>query len=94
MYILLSARVLNPDLYIVSRAADDASVTKLVRAGANRAISPDAIGGHRLAHLILRPAVVDFFETALRAGEVELNIEETRPWDRRWARSTSAVSRA
>jgi voltage-gated potassium channel len=76
MYIILSARVLNPDLYIVSRAADDASVTKLVRAGANRAISPYAIGGHRLAHLILRPAVVDFFETALRAGEVALNIED------------------
>jgi voltage-gated potassium channel len=76
MYIVLSARVLNPDLYIVSRAADDASVTKLVRAGANRAISPYAIGGHRLAHLILRPAVVDFFETALRAGEVALNIED------------------
>jgi hypothetical protein len=76
VYIILSARVLNPDLYIVSRAADDASVTKLVRAGANRAISPYAIGGHRLAHLILRPAVVDFFETALRAGEVALNIED------------------
>ena len=76
MYIILSARVLNPDLYIVSRAADDASVTKLVRAGANRAISPYAIGGHRLAHLILRPAVVDFFETALRAGQVALNIED------------------
>jgi voltage-gated potassium channel len=76
MYIILSARVLNPDLYIVSRAVDDASVTKLVRAGANRAISPYAIGGHRLAHLILKPAVVDFFETALRAGEEALNIED------------------
>src|SRR5262245_1483842 len=76
MYIVLSARVLNPELSIVSRAVDDASVTKLVRAGANRAISPYAIGGHRPAHLILKPTVVDFFETALRAGEVALNIED------------------
>jgi voltage-gated potassium channel len=76
MYIVLSARVLNPDLYIVSRAIDDASVTKLSRAGANRAISPYAIGGHRLAHLILKPAVVDFFETALRTGPDTLNIED------------------
>jgi voltage-gated potassium channel len=76
MYIILSARVLNPDLYIVSRAVDDASVTKLARAGANRAISPYAIGGHRLAHLILKPAVVEFFETALRAGTAALNIED------------------
>jgi voltage-gated potassium channel len=76
MYIVLSARVLNPDLYIVSRAVDDTSVTKLARAGANRAISPYAIGGHRLAHLILKPAVVEFFETALRAGKDALNIED------------------
>jgi len=76
MYILLSARVLNPELYIVSRAVDEASVTKLTRAGADRAISPYAIGGHRLAHLILKPAVVDFFETAMRAGADALNIED------------------
>lgn len=76
MYIVLSARVLNPGLTIVSRAVDDASVTKLVRAGANRAISPYAIGGHRLAHLILKPTVVDFFETAMRTGDQALNIED------------------
>jgi voltage-gated potassium channel len=76
MYVVLSARVLNPGLYIVSRAADEAGVTKLTRAGANRAISPYAIGGHRLAHLILKPSVVDFFETALRRGSEALNIED------------------
>lgn len=76
MYIVLSARVLNPSLYIVSRAVDEASVAKLMRAGANRAISPYAIGGHRLAHLIVNPTVVDFFETALRKGNEALNIED------------------
>jgi voltage-gated potassium channel len=76
MYVVLSARVLNPDLYIVARAADEAGVTKLARAGANRAVSPYAIGGHRLAHLMLSPAVVDFFETALRRGNDTLNIED------------------
>jgi voltage-gated potassium channel len=76
MYIILSARVLNPELVIVSRAVDEASVTKLLRAGANRAISPYAIGGHRLAHLILKPTVVDFFETAIRTGDDALNIED------------------
>jgi voltage-gated potassium channel len=75
MYIVLSARVLNPKLYIVSRAVDESSVPKLTRAGADRAISPYAIGGHRLAHLILSPTVVDFFETALRRGDESLNIE-------------------
>jgi voltage-gated potassium channel len=75
MYIVLSARVLNPKLHIVSRAVDESSVPKLTRAGADRAISPYAIGGHRLAHLILSPTVVDFFETALRRGDESLNIE-------------------
>jgi voltage-gated potassium channel len=76
MYIVLSARVLNPALRIVARAADEASVSKLLRAGADRAISPYAIGGHRLAHLILSPAVVDFFETALKRGHEALAIED------------------
>jgi voltage-gated potassium channel len=76
MYIVLSARVLNPRLRIVARATDEASVPKLLRAGADRAISPYAIGGHRLAHLILSPAVVDFFETALRRGPEALAIED------------------
>jgi voltage-gated potassium channel len=75
MYIVLSARVLSPGLHIVTRAVDEASVTKLIRAGANRAISPYVIGGHRLAHLILSPIVVDFFETALRRGSETLSSE-------------------
>jgi voltage-gated potassium channel len=76
MYIVLSARVLNAGLSIVSRAVDESSMAKLTRAGADRAISPYAIGGHRLAHLILSPNVVDFFETALRKGSEALNIED------------------
>lgn len=75
LYIVLSARVLKPDLFIVSRAVDEASVPKLLRAGANRAISPYAIGGRRLAHLILSPAVVDFFDTVIRKGDESINLE-------------------
>lgn len=75
LYIVLSARVLKSDLFIVSRAVDDLSIPKLVRAGANRAISPYAIGGRRLAHLILSPTVVDFFDTVIKRGEESLNLE-------------------
>jgi voltage-gated potassium channel len=75
LYIVLSARVLRADLYIVSRAVDDSSIPKLIRAGANRAISPYAIGGRRLAHLILSPEVVDFFDTVIRRDEDSLNLE-------------------
>lgn len=75
LYISLSARVLKSDLFIVSRAVNEASIPKLVRAGANRAISPYAIGGRRLAHLILSPTVVDFFDTVIKKGEESLNLE-------------------
>lgn len=76
LYIVPSARVLNPQLRIVSRAVDEDSVAKLVRAGANQAISPYAIGGRRLAHLILSPTVVEFFETVLKRGPESLNLED------------------
>lgn len=77
LYIVLSARVLRPDLFIVSRAVADSSVPKLKRAGADRAISPYAIGGRRLAHLILSPTVVDFFDTVITPanGAESLNLE-------------------
>jgi len=76
MYVVMSARLLNPTLNIVSRAVDQKSVAKLVRAGANQAINPYAIGGRRLAHLILSPSVVDFFETALTRGNRALDIQD------------------
>jgi voltage-gated potassium channel len=77
LYVVLSARRLNPRLYIVSRASDEKAVPKLLRAGADRAVSPYAIGGKRLAHLLLSPRVVDFFETIL-AGKQQLGLEEIR----------------
>lgn len=75
LYVVLSARALKSDLFIVSRAVDEATIPKLIRAGANRAISPYAIGGRRLAHLILSPTVVDFFDTVIKKGEESLNLE-------------------
>lgn len=76
LYVILTARLLNSELFIASRAVDDSSVPKLVRAGANRAISPYAIGGRRLAHVMLSPRVVDFLETALTTGNRALNIDD------------------
>lgn len=75
LYIVLSARALNPDLFIVSRAVDDSSVPKLMRAGADRAISPYAIGGRRLAHLIVNPTVIDFCDTIVSKGNESLSLE-------------------
>jgi voltage-gated potassium channel len=76
LYVVLSAKVLNPDLYIVARAGEEGSEKKLLRAGADRVISPYLIGGLRIAHTVLKPAVVDFIEFATKSGNIDLQMEE------------------
>jgi len=76
VYAVLTARVLKPDLYIIGRAETEDAERKLKRAGADRVVSPYRIGARELAQTALRPAVVDFFELATRAGNLELAIEQ------------------
>jgi len=76
LYVVLSARGLNPDLLIVARAGEEGSEQKLLRAGADRAVSPYYIGGLRIAHTVLKPAVVDFIEFATKSGNIDLQIKE------------------
>ena len=78
LYITMSARLLNEKLFIVARSEEEDAEKKLLRAGANRVISPYVIGGQRVAQAVLRPAVVDFIELATRHDYLELQIEETR----------------
>jgi voltage-gated potassium channel len=77
LYITMTARLLNDTLLIVARAEDEAAEKKLKRAGANRVVSPYAIGGQRVAQAVLRPAVMDFIELATKSEHLELQIEET-----------------
>ncbi len=76
VYVVLSARELNPDLLIVARAEDERSERKLLHAGASRVVSPYVIGGHRMAHSLLRPAVLDVIDLATHYSSIELQIEE------------------
>src|SRR5438477_4656118 len=76
IYITLSARNLNPNLHIVSRANHDETIVKLKRAGADRVLSPYAIGGHRMANLALQPNVVDFFDTLINAENPDIAVQE------------------
>jgi voltage-gated potassium channel len=76
VYITLTARGLNPDLYILARSGEEGSEIKLKRAGANKVVSPYMIGGSRMAQAILRPTVVDFIEIATGLEHMELQMEE------------------
>ena len=66
LFVVLSAKQLNPDLKIASKAVEDNSPPKLRQAGADVVVLPDHIGGLRLASTIVRPIVVDFLDIMLK----------------------------
>jgi voltage-gated potassium channel len=75
VYVVLTARDLNPQLHIVARAAEEQAESKLIRAGANRVVAPTIIGGHRMAMALTKPAVHDFLGS-ITANKLELAFEQ------------------
>lgn len=75
VYVVLTARDLNPKLHIVARAAEEQAEPKLIRAGANRVVAPTIIGGHRMAMALTKPAVDDFLGS-ITANKLELAFEQ------------------
>ncbi len=76
LYVVLTARELNPALSIVSRASNDSSVKKLKTAGANHVIMPDKIGGAHMAKLVLSPDVKEFVDLMATQNSDYFNISE------------------
>lgn len=75
-FVVVTARALNPNLTIISRSVDPHTENKLYKAGANHVISPNMIGGVRMAAAMLRPTVVTFLEVMMRSSDVALRMEE------------------
>lgn len=75
LFIVLSARVLNPELRIITRG-DAGSEAKMQRAGADRIVSPYNIGGKYMANIALRPHVTDFLDVVTLDSGLELWLEE------------------
>jgi voltage-gated potassium channel len=75
-FIVLTAKALRPDLYVVSRAAQSESEPRMRRAGADRTISPYAIAGRRMARSVLQPLMVDFIDTLAKGGHEEQVLAE------------------
>jgi len=78
LFIVMSARSLNPKLFILARAGDENTERKLLRAGADKVVSPYLIGGKKMAHTILRPAVADFIEFTTHERKMGLELEELK----------------
>lgn len=78
LFIVLTARNLNPDLTIIARASDDNSDTKLKIAGATNVIMPDKVGGAHMASLVMKPDVMEFIDFITAEGGDNINLEEIK----------------
>lgn len=77
LFIVLSARQLNPELKIISRASEEGSLKKLKMAGADNVILPDKIGGDHMANLVVTPDLVEFLDNLSVSGEKDsINVEQ------------------
>jgi voltage-gated potassium channel len=76
VFTVLTARQLNEQVYIVARAVERTAHTKLIKAGANKTISPNEIGGQRIAAAVVRPSITSFLDEITRAGDILLDLEE------------------
>lgn len=76
LYICLTARSLNSNLRVISRAVESTSIDKLKKAGADYVFSPEKIGGMHLAAAALRPTVMSFLDTILRGQHLNLSLDE------------------
>jgi len=76
LFVVLSARQINKDMTIISRASQETSYNKLKLAGANNVILPDKIGGDHMASLVVVPDLIEFIDNLSIVGKSNINIEE------------------
>jgi len=78
VFITLTAKGLQPEIFVLSRASDEKNEAKIKRAGAQRVVSPHLIGGRRMAQVLKRPTVVDFIDIAMMESHLGLMMEEAK----------------
>lgn len=78
LFVLLSAKWLNPRIFVAARAAEEGAEEKMRRAGADAVFAPYAITGHRLAQSLLRPHVVQFLDFTTKAMGMDVSLEQVR----------------
>jgi len=76
VFLVLTAKRLNPDIFIVARAVQNSTKETLYSAGANNVVSPYDLGARRMAHAILRPSVIQFLEMAFVDSGTDIYVEE------------------
>lgn len=76
IFITLTARELNPNIFIICRSSEPSSEKKMYRAGANKVIMPEALGGIHMAQLVVKPYIVEFIDLISGLDEMKLKLDE------------------
>lgn len=76
LFITVSARAIRPDLFILARVRTEANEDKMARAGADKVVNPQSIGGARMAAFVSQPHVADFLDVVMHDGPLEFRLEE------------------
>jgi len=76
VFITLTAKGLQPDIFVLARSSEEKNEAKLKKAGATKVVSPYMIGARRMAHVLKRPTVVDFIDIATMGNRLGLIMEE------------------
>jgi len=76
LYVTVAGKSMRPDLQIIARARNESSELKLVRAGADRVVNPQILGGDRMAAFVTQPHVVDFIDVVMHDGTLKFRLEE------------------
>lgn len=76
VFIILTAKSIKPDLQIIARCNAETSIPKITKAGADTVISPYAIAGRRVAHMLIHPSVTQFLDGILDFGDHQMRLEE------------------
>ncbi len=76
LYVTVAAKSLRPELQVIARARSESSEPKLKRAGADRVVNPQQLGGDRMASFVVQPHVVEFVDVVMHDGSLEFRLEE------------------
>jgi len=76
LYLVLTVRLVNPSIFVLSKALDEEAEKKILQIGANRVVSPYKLSGLRIAQGLIRPTLVDFMDLIIRRKELSLYMEE------------------
>jgi voltage-gated potassium channel len=76
LYLVLTVRLINPSIFVLSKALDEEGERKILQIGANKVVSPYKLGGLKIAQGLIRPTLVDFMDLIIRRKELSLHIEE------------------